>query len=408
MTGGEIAVTGMGSVSPAGIGTRVLWDALVAGKSLAARDDALAGLPVDFSCRVPGFDADATLGRRLAWRLDRFTHLALAAARAAVADAGLNPASWDGPRVAVVLGVGSNSLERYETSFSQLRDNNKAARISPLMIPRSVPNMVAGEVALDLRAAGPNFTTSSACASGATAIGVARDLLRVGACDICVTGGAESGRTRAAAVAFWRMKALSERAEAPQFASRPFDRQRDGFVLSEGAGVLVLERAADAAARGARSRGYLSGYGASADAYDVTAPHPLGEGAARAIRSALADAGLEPDDIGHINAHGTATPLNDLAEARALHEVFNHPPPVTSCKGVLGHSLGAAGALEMIATVLSLEQQLIPPTANLDCLDPAIDLDVVARGPRPARIAAAVSNSFGFGGQNAVLVVRQA
>jgi 3-oxoacyl-[acyl-carrier-protein] synthase II len=407
MNHGEAAITGVGSVSPAGAGTGKLWDALIAGKSLATTDDALAGLPVDFSCRVPGFDADAVIGRRLSWRMDRFTHLAIAAAREAVADAGLDPATWDAPRIAVILGVGSNSLDRYHILFRYLREG-QAKRISPLSIPRSVPNMVAGEVAIDLHATGPNLTTSNACASAATAIGTALDLLRARRCDICITGGAESLLSPIAAACFWRMNALSERAEDPQGASRPFDADRDGFVLAEGAGVLILERAADAQARGARIRSYLTGYGASADAHHFTAPHPSGDGAAQAINAALRDAAIEPADIGHVNAHGTATRLNDLAEARTLRQVFACPPPVTACKGVLGHSLGAAGALEAIATVLSLEHQLIPPTANLDRLDPDIDLDVVAGTPRPARITAALTNSFGFGGQNAVLVMRSA
>jgi 3-oxoacyl-[acyl-carrier-protein] synthase II len=403
----EIAVTGLGSVSAAGIGVDALWQALTAGISLAATDPALAGLPVDFSCRVPDFDADAVLGRRLAFRLDRFTHLALVASREATADAGLSPAVWDAARVAVVLGVGTSSAERYPTFFDHL-SRGRLQGISPLTVPRSVPNMVAAEVAMDIGATGPNFTTASACASGTTAIGVARDLLRSGTCDVAVTGGSESGCTRAGSASFWRMGSLSERTSEPALASRPFDADRDGFVLSEGAGVLVMERSADAAARGARIRGYVSGYGASADAYHFTAPNPEGAGAAHAINVALRDAGLQPHDVGHVNTHGTSTPLNDLAEAAALRKVFTTPPPVTSSKGVLGHALGAAGALEAIATLLTLERQLIPPTANFGRQDAAIDLDVVARNPRPVRMAAAVSNSFGFGGQNAVLVLSPA
>jgi 3-oxoacyl-[acyl-carrier-protein] synthase II len=399
VNGGDIAVTGLGAVSAAGIGVSVLAKALMSGESLAATDPILAGLAVDFCCRVPGFDADVLLGRRLSWRLDRFTHLALVAAREAVAAAGLDPGAWDPARVAVVVGVGSNSLEHYETTFGHLRDAHPE-KISPLMVPRSVPNMAAGEIACDLHATGPSFTTSSACASGATAIGVARDLLRSGACDIAITGGAEAGRTRAASVGFWRMRALAERTQAPGTACRPFDADRDGFVLGEGAGMLVLERPGHA--RGARICSYLCGYGASEDARHYASPHP--GGAVQAMRTALADAGLALGDIGHVNAHGTATPLNDLAEAQALCEVFPAAPPVTASKSVIGHALGAAGALEAIATVITLEQQQVPPTANLRRLD--LDLDVVSGAPRPARISAAVSNSFGFGGQNAALILR--
>jgi 3-oxoacyl-[acyl-carrier-protein] synthase II len=403
----EVAVTGMGAVTAAGLGMETLWDALVRGVSLAAADENLAGLPVDFSCHFPDFDADALLGTRLGRRLDRFSQMALVAAREAVVDAGLSPTDWDPTRVAVILGVASNSLEHYESAVGHIRDG-RPERVSPLMVTRSIPNMAAGEVATGLHATGPNFTTSSACASSATAIGVARDLLRAGACDIAITGGAEFGPTRLTTTGFWRMNALSECAKEPQLASRPFDADRDGFVLGEGAGILVLERADHARARGAPIRALLAGYGASSDAYHFACPHPEGDGAVQALNSALQDAGLEPDDIGYVNAHGTSTRLNDLAESKALHRVFGDPPPVTSNKGVIGHTLGAAGALEAIATVLSLQNQLIPPTANLTRLDPDINLDIVAGSPRPAAITAAVSNSFGFGGQNAVLVLRTA
>ncbi|MDH6129715.1 beta-ketoacyl-[acyl-carrier-protein] synthase family protein [Kitasatospora sp. GP82] len=404
MPGTDIAVTGLGLITPAGTGVEASWRGLLRGRSLAAPDPLLTGLPVDFSCAVPDFDADAVLGRRLSWRLDRFVHLGLAAARQAVADAGLDPDTWPSQRVAVVLGVGSNSLERYETAFRLLRED-RIEDASPLSLPRSVPNMLAGEVGLDLGARGPNFTTNSACASGATAIGVARDLLRAGVCDIAITGGSESGRARGAAAFFGRMGALSQR-RPPRTASRPFDADRSGFVLGEGAAVLVLERAADAAQRRAPVRAYLSGYGASADAYHFTSPHPQGLGAEAAMLTALADAGLEPDDIGHINAHGTSTVHNDVAESRALRRVFREPPPVTANKSVIGHTLGAAGAIEAAYTVLTLQHRTIPPTANLDKLDPEIDLDIVSGDPRPSSLNAAMSTSFGFGGQNAALLFR--
>lgn len=402
----EVAITGLGAVTAAGIGVGAMATALAAGRSLASTDPELAGLTADFTCRVPGFDPNVLLGRRLSWRLDRFTHLALVAAREAITDARLEPARWDPARVAVVMGVGSTSMQHLPHAIGLLGEG-QPERVSPLIIPRSAPNMVAGEIAADHGATGPNFTTSSACASGTTAIGVARDLIRSRACDIAITGGAESACNRASVAGFWRMRALSERSTAPALACRPFDADRDGFVLGEGAGILILERTEHALARSARIRSYLSGYGASADAYHFTAPHPDGIGAAQALNAALADAGLAATDISHINAHGTSTRLNDLAEARALHRVFVSPPPVTASKGVLGHALGAAGALEAIATVLAIEAQAIWPTANLERLDPEIDLDVVTRSPRPAVIQAAASNSFGFGGQNAVLIMRE-
>ncbi|MGW7352295.1 beta-ketoacyl-[acyl-carrier-protein] synthase family protein [Streptomyces sp. NPDC054784] len=395
-----VAVTGLGLLTPAGLTVAENWATLCAGRSVAARDPELAGLPVDFSCRVPEFDTVAELGRSRARRVDRFGCLALVAARRAVADAGLDARTWCGERVGVVLGVGSNSLQTYLGEFRHLAEGGPH-RVSPLALPRSVPNMAAGEVAIDLGAGGPSFTTASACASGATAIGVARDLLRAGTCDVVLTGGSESSRSPMAATCFQRMRALSGRRERPELASRPFDADRDGFVLGEGAAVLVLEREADARARGARTRALLRGCGASTDAYHPIAPLPDGSGAVRAVRAALRDAGCVPEDVGHVNAHGTSTRLNDDAEAAALTRVFgDRPPPVTAPKGVIGHALGAAGAIEAAYTVLALEHQLVPPTANFGHQDGDHKLDVVAAVPRPVAMSAALNCSFGFGGHN--------
>ncbi|GAA0486350.1 beta-ketoacyl-[acyl-carrier-protein] synthase family protein [Streptomyces sp. NPDC046215] len=399
-----VVVTGIGLVTPAGIGADATWRGVLEGRPTAATDPLFAGLPVDFSCRVPGFDGGHLLDPRTVWRLDHGTLMALAAAREAVADAALDPADWDASRVAVVLGVGSNSLEHYGAAFGHIAAG-RPAKVSPLTIPRSVPNMPPGEIALDLGARGPNFAVSTACASGTTALGVARDLLRSGSCDIVVTGGTEASRAPAYSVTFSRMRALSTRTHDPAGASRPFDRDRDGFVMAEGAGILVLERAAHAAARRARPRARLAGYGASCDAHHFTSPHPEGRGAADAMRAALRDAGLAPQDIGHVNAHGTSTPLNDAVEHRALRAVFGTPPVVTALKGTLGHAVAGAGGIEAACTVLSLQHQTVPPTANLDHLDPEIDLDIAAKVPRPTRFDAAISNSFGFGGQNASVVL---
>ncbi|WP_258177682.1 beta-ketoacyl-[acyl-carrier-protein] synthase family protein [Streptomyces solincola] len=402
--GAGVTVTGLGMVTPAGIGAAATWDGLLAGAPTAATDPVLAGLHQDFCCRVPGFDAHALLGRRLAWRLDRGTHLALVAAREAVADAGLDPADWPAPRVAVVMGVGTCSFEHYEREFARAADG-RPETVSPFALPRSIPNMVPGEIGLDLGAQGPNLAVSTACASGTTALGVARDLLRSGSCDIVLAGGAESVCHRIPAICFGQMGALSGRRDDPAHASRPFDRGRDGFVLGEGAAVLVLERADHARARGARALAHLAGYGASCDAHHVTSPHPDGRGLAQAVHGALAAAGLRPEDVDHVNAHGTSTPYNDEAEARALHAVFPRTPPVTALKSVLGHSIGGAGAIEAAATVLALRHQVVPPTANLDDPDPALDLDIVAKVPRPLRMRAALSTSSGFGGQNAAVVL---
>ncbi|MFE0805457.1 beta-ketoacyl-[acyl-carrier-protein] synthase family protein [Streptomyces sp. NPDC058812] len=400
----EIAVTGLGLVTPAGHTVEANWAALCQGRSLAATDPDLAELPVDFSCRVTDFDAETELGRGSARRVDRFIQFALVAARRAVADAGLDRRTWEAERVGVVLGVGSNSLSAYVTEFGHL-GAGRPERVSPLALPRSVPSMAAGEVAIDLGVRGPNFTTASACASGATAIGVARDLLRSGTCDIVLAGGSESARSRMTATCFTRMRALSRRRAEPDLASRPFDAQRDGFVLGEGAGILVLERACAARARRAPVLALLRGYGAGADAHHPIAPHPQGDGAVRAIHTALADAGCGPGNVGHVNAHGTSTPLNDAAEARALVRVFGDDgPPVTASKGVIGHALGAAGAIQAAYTVLALRHAAVPPVANFDGQDGDRKLDIVAGRPRPTRGEAGISCSFGFGGQNAVLL----
>ncbi|WP_416483227.1 beta-ketoacyl-[acyl-carrier-protein] synthase family protein [Streptomyces sp. CL12] len=401
--GEAVAVTGVGLLTPAGCDVETNWKNLCEGRSPAARNPELEGLAVDISCDVPGFDPLIELGGRLTRRLDRFAHLGLAAARRAVADADLDVADCPAERVGVVLGVGSNSLRTYVAEFTRL-GQGRPSKVSPLALPRSVPNMVAGEIALDIGARGPNFTVSSACASGGSALGVARGMLLGGMCDVVLAGGSESF-SRMTAVCFSQMKALSCRTDRPSLASRPFDRDRDGFVLGEGAAVLVLERLDRARARGARTRALLCGYGASADAYHPTAPHPEGAGAEQAVRQSLADAGCAPGDIGHVNAHGTSTLLGDAAEAVMLRRVFpGAVPPVTATKSVIGHSMGAAGAIEAAVTVLALERQEVPPTANVDEQDPGRELDIVTGAPRRMDFSHALSPSFAFGGQNAALV----
>jgi beta-ketoacyl-acyl-carrier-protein synthase II len=370
--------------------------------SAGATDPELAGLPVDFSCRVPGVDPRALLGRRATLQYDRFVQLALIAAQEAVADAGLDPATWDGARVGVVVGCGLGGVATWEAQHRRMLTDGPQA-VSSLLIPMLVPNMVAGHVGIRFGATGPNLVTATACASGATAIGVARDLLRQGRCDVVLSGGAEAGVVPLIVTGFAQMGALSTRRDAPVAASRPFDADRDGFVIGEGSGILVLERAEDARARGARIRARLVGYGASADAYHMTAPDPAGRGVERAIQGALADAGVGPGDVDHVNAHGTSTALNDLTEAQVLARCLGSGAAVTSTKGVVGHTLGAAGAIEAAFTVLAVEHGLIPPTANLDSQDPEIEIDVVVKEARQRRIGVALSNSFGFGGQNAVL-----
>jgi 3-oxoacyl-[acyl-carrier-protein] synthase II len=303
-----------------------------------------------------------------------------------------------------VLGNSLGGLACLERQHAALLEGG-ARKVSPLMIPMHMVNMVAGQVAIDVGAKGPSLVTATACASGTTAIGTARDLLRSGACDVVLAGGTESALTPLAMAGLSRMGALSRRGAEPGRASRPFDAGRDGFVAAEGAGVLVLERQEDARARGARARAVIRGYGSATDAHHATAPDPDGRGIEQALRAALADAGLGASDVDHVNAHGTSTPLNDITEGRALQRALGTRPLITSTKGVTGHALAAAGAIEAAYTALAIEHRSVPPTANLTQLDPRLEVEVVSGTPRSASIEVAVSTSLGFGGHNAALVI---
>ncbi|MFE7488397.1 beta-ketoacyl-[acyl-carrier-protein] synthase family protein [Kitasatospora sp. NPDC057541] len=400
----ETAVTGVGLVSPAGLGVPGNWERVLSGAPTAATDPELAGLPVDISCRAAAYRADDHFAPGQAWKLDRVSQLALVAAREAVADAGLDPATWDGARVGVVLGTSMGGMGTLEAEHRKTLEEGPAW-ISPLVWVMAPVNMIAAYLAIELGARGPNLVTATACASGPTAIGTARQLLAAGACDVVIAGGADAPVTPMTMAGLAQMGALSRRVDDPAAASRPFDTGRDGMVVAEAAGVVVLERLADARARRARVRARVLGYGASADAHHPSAPHPEGEGAERALRAALADAGVGQGEVDHVNAHGSSTPLNDVTEARVLRRVLGERPAVTSTKGVTGHALGAAGAIETVYTVLALEDGLVPPTANLESLDHRIEIDVVAKEARKAPLEVAVSNSFGFGGQNGVLVL---
>ncbi|PWW62462.1 beta-ketoacyl-[acyl-carrier-protein] synthase family protein [Actinokineospora spheciospongiae] len=407
MNDASIAVTGLGLVTAAGIGAEASWAGVCSGVSTAAHAPALAGLPVDIACTVPDFSANKLVGRRSSLSHDRFVQLAIVAAREAVADAGLDPDTWDGARVGVVIGCGLGGVSTWEQQHRKLVETG-ATSVSALLIPMLVPNMVAGHLAMDLKATGPNFVTATACASGATAIGTALSLLRDDVCDVVITGGAEAGVSPLIVTGFAQMGALSRRLDDPGAASRPFDVDRDGFVVGEGSGILVLEREADARARGAKVRAKVAGYGASADAFHMTQPDPEGRGVKQATRMAMTAAGVGPDDVDHVNAHGTSTPLNDQTEAAVLRDLLGHRAAVTSTKGVVGHTLGAAGAIEAALTVLTIENSTVPPTANLANQDPKVELDIVTGAPRAQRTEVALSNSFGFGGQNAVLVFTSA
>jgi 3-oxoacyl-[acyl-carrier-protein] synthase II len=404
-----VAVTGLGLITPAGDSACATWNAVAAGaRTAAARDPALAGLPVDFSCRVPLSPQalDDRVGRA-SWRMSRHAKLAVLAAREAVRDAGLHAATWNRCRVAVVIGCGLGADDLREEQDRRLRELGPDM-VSALTIPGIIPNMAAGEVSIDLGAEGPSVAPATACASGATAIALARDLLVAGQCDIAVAGGAEAAVARLTAAGFWRMGALSLGTGQVTEASRPFAADRDGFVMGEGAGILVMERTEDATARGARSRALLVGCGSTSDAHHPTAPAPDARGAEAALRIALDEAGLAADDVDHVNAHGTSTPLNDAGEASLIARVLPHRPSVTAPKGVLGHSIGAAGAVEAALTVLTIQHRTVPPIANLVAPAPEFDIDCVTKQPRRQDVRAAVSHSFGFGGHNVVLALARA
>ncbi|WP_073221361.1 beta-ketoacyl-[acyl-carrier-protein] synthase family protein [Streptomyces sp. NBRC 110465] len=399
------AVTGVGLVTSAGTGVEAAWHGVTEGlaPSAAPRPE-LDGLPCDFFYSVTDCDPAAVLGVATQRLMDRFAQFAVIAAREAVADAGLDPAVWDSGRVGVVVGSAHGGLPFYDEQAAALASRGPR-RVSPKLAPLSVVNGAASSVSLDLGVHGPSQAVSTACSSGTVAIGTAHQMLRSGACDVVITGGAESTCARLLIASACSLKAVSTRREDPAAACRPFDTHRDGFVVGEGAGLLVLEHPDHARARGATVRARVNGYGASSDAHSAVAPDPDGLGIERALRTALADAGLSPADVGHVNAHGTSTLSNDLIEATMLRRVLGESPLVTSTKAMTGHTLGAAGGIEAALTVLALQHQLVPPTVNLDAPDPQIPLDVVAKEARAAAFDCAVKTSLGFGGHNAALVL---
>lgn len=404
----EAAVTGLGLVTAAGAGAKATWHAVTGGAAPEGvrRPPELAELPCDFMYLNSGLDPAAVLGVAALRLMDRFTQLAVIAAREAVADAGLDPAAWDGARVAVVIGSAHGGLPFYDDQHAVLASRG-TRRVSPKLAPLTVVNGAASGVVADLGALGPSLAVSTACSSGTVALGTAHQMLRSGACDIVIAGGAESVLSRLLIASACRLRAVSTRRSDPATACRPFDADRDGFVVGEGAGLLVLERPEHARARGAAVRAVVRGYGASSDACSVVAPDPEGAGIERALRTALADADLAGADVDHVNAHGTSTVLNDLIEGHALSRVLGDRPLVTSTKAVTGHTLGAAGGIETALTVLALEEQTVPPTVNLTTPDPGLPpgLDLVRGSARRAPLRCAVKTSLGFGGHNAALVL---
>ena len=404
----QVVVTGVGCISPLGHDVKTTWEGLLAGRSgssLISRFD-----PDGLSCQIAGqadhFDPETRLAAKEARRMDRFIQLGLCAGLEAFDDSGLDLDRIDRTQVGVLIGAGIGGLETIETT-TQLMVEKGARKVSPFYIPSSIINMVSGNLSIMLGLQGPNLAVVTACTTGTHAIGEAARMIALGDAEVMIAGGTEAAITPTSMAGFSAAKALSRRNESPQHASRPWDRGRDGFVMGEGAGTLVLESATHAKARGARIYAELAGYGVSGDAHHMTQPAPGGEGAARCMQNALRSAGMNPAQIGYINAHGTSTPLGDLAETLAVKSVFaDHANQllVSSNKSMIGHLLGAAGGVEAVATVLSLHHQVIPPTINLDEPDPDCDLDYVPHEARNISVESAVSNSFGFGGTNGTLV----
>ncbi|MFN2545268.1 MAG: beta-ketoacyl-ACP synthase II [Actinomycetota bacterium] len=409
----RVVVTGIGPVTPVGIGVEAFWNTLLAGGSGVGKLESFdaSDLPSRIAAEVHGFRAEDFMEASDARRMERFAQLAVAAARLAVADADLESERYGAERVGVVIGTGIGGIAAYETQHSVLLERG-ARRVSPHLVAMMIPNMAAGQVAIQLGLRGPNDTTTTACAASGHAIARAVDLIRWGAADACLAGGSEAAITPLTVAGFCASRALSTRNDDPEGASRPFDAGRDGFVVGEGSTVLVLEELDAAVARGARVYAEIVGYGLSADAHHETAPHPQGEGAALAMQAALRDAALEPEDVGYINAHGTSTQLGDAAEVAAVRRVFGEHAnrvAVSSTKSMTGHLIGAAGATEAAATALALANGVLPPTINHEDPDPACDIDVVPNAARKVQVEAALTNSFGFGGQNAsIALVRSA
>jgi len=409
----RVAITGVGLVTPIGLDPNSTWDALIRGESGAGPITQFdtTDHSVRFACEVKDFDPARHMDRKDARRADRFLHFAMAAADQAVTEAGFAEGFGELPpdRVGVLIGVGIGGLPLLEAQHEKLLAGGPR-RVSPFFIPMFIPDMASGMVSMRSGAQGPNYATVSACASSGHSVGLAFRSIRNGEADVMITGGSESTITPLAVAGFANMRAMSTRNDDPKRASRPFDAHRDGFVLGEGAGMFILEELEHAKARGALILGELAGFGQSADAYHMTAPVPDGSGARLAMEQALDDAGVDPTDIGYINAHGTSTPANDVSETKAIKDVLGdhaYSIVVGSTKSMTGHTLGAAGAIEGAISALVCRHGLIPPTINFEEADPECDLEYAHGGVIEREVEVALSNSFGFGGHNVCLAVRR-
>ena len=404
-------VTGLGMVSPLGNSVEDSWEALIAGETGAGpitRFDA-TDFPVRFACEVKDLEVAKYVNSKASLRMDRCTHLALAAARQAEADCALDVEAV-AERTGVALATAMGGVQSFEESVEQLKERGPE-RLSPFRIVQIIPNLSAGWVSIELGTRGPLLTESTACAASNMAIGDGLDAIRLDRADVMFCGGTEAPVTKIGIAGFAAMRAISRRNDDPERASRPFDGERDGFVVGEAAALIALEELEHAKARGAKIYAELLGYGVSSDAGHVSDPDPTGENPARALQMAFADAGIEAEQVGYVNAHGTSTPAGDLGETRVLKIALGaekaYRTPVSSTKGATGHSLGAAGAVEAIFTILTLHRGVLPPTINQTTPDPGCDLDYISNEARPEQVEIGVSNSFGFGGHNSCLVFRR-
>lgn len=407
----RVVITGLGAITPVGNTAELFWQSLLAGQSgigMITRFDA-TDYDAKIAGEVKGFEPTEFIDKKEARRMDRFTQFAIAASKMALVDSGMDLEKEDRSRIGVFVGSGIGGMDTLHDQYKNLFEKGPN-RVSPFFIPMMIANMAAGQVSIAFGLQGPSSCVVTACATGTNCIGDAMKVIQRGDADVMVAGGTEAAISPAGMAGFCSMKALSTRNDAPEKASRPFEKDRDGFVMGEGSGVVVLESLEHALARGARIYAELAGYGTNADAYHVTAPAPEGAQAARCMALAIKDAGLELADIDYINAHGTSTPLNDKNETLGIKALFGDQAKnlaVSSIKSMTGHLLGAAGGIECVATVLTVVNDMMPPTINYDTPDPELDLDYVPHKARAKVVRAALSNSFGFGGHNATLLVKK-
>jgi 3-oxoacyl-[acyl-carrier-protein] synthase II len=406
----RVVVTGMGAICAIGNTVDAVWESAAAGRSGVAPITHFDpdGFETTFAAEVKDFDPDESVGRKERRRMDRYTQLAVTATREAVAASGLE-IDLVAERVGVLIGTGMGGIDTFEQGTETMLERGPK-RVSPFFVPMTLPNMASGVVAIDIGAKGPNLAPTSACAASAHAIGEAALMVRYGRADVMIAGGSEAPVTRMGVAGFNAMGALSRRNDAPEKASRPFDKERDGFVLAEGAAVLVLEELEHARQRGATILGEVIGYGSTDDANHMVQPAPEGVGAARAMGLALQDAQIDPENVGYINAHGTSTQLNERLETAAMKRAFGEHAssvPISSTKSMTGHLLGAAGSLEAVITLKALQNALLPPTINQEVPDPDCDLDYIPNEAREADVSVAMSNSMGFGGHNVSLIFRR-